>query len=78
MRPKGRDNTGLGGRHAHPHHVFLRRQHSVVPHCAQVTPVVHGDNAHTDRFGLVDSNAHGLGTENDTEPPIAVDRGGAG
>ena len=76
--PKGRDDTGLGGGHAHPHHILLRCQHGVVPHCSEVTPVVHGDNAHTDRLGLVDGNAHGLGTEDDPEPPITVDGGGAG
>ena len=45
----------------------------MVPYRSQVTPVVHGDNAHTNRLGLVDGNAHGLGTEDDTEPTITVD-----
>ena len=75
---EGRDHAGLGGGHAHPHHICLRRQHGVVACGSQVTPVVHGDNAHASCLGFIDGNAHGLGTEDDTEPTIAIDRGGAG
>jgi hypothetical protein len=41
---KGRYDTRLCGGHTHADHVFLGRQHGMVPHGAQVTPVIHRDD----------------------------------
>ena len=76
-RERGHD-AQPGAGEADADHVLLGGLHREVADGAEVAGVVHGDHADADGARLLDGQPHRLRSDDDAEPPLAVDHRGGG